>query len=72
VSIEVSEEMVVVLGRISKSLPLADVEGKEGFVGVTIGRAVNAEKVLGKILAKKSVEFFSQQVSSTMTLTECV
>lgn len=33
-SIEVSEEMIVVLGSIGISLPFTDVECEQGFVGV--------------------------------------
>lgn len=69
-SIEVSEEMIIVLGSIGVSLPLADVECEQGLVGVGFGGNENALKMFGKIFPKKLIEFFTKKMRTTVIRTE--
>ncbi len=67
-SIQISEEMVVVLCGIGVSLPLTDVEGQERLVRVRGGCDENVCKMCCEILAQEGIELFTQQMSATVTL----
>jgi hypothetical protein len=62
VAVEVSEEMVDVLGRGGVAFPFACVEAEEGLFGVILRGFVDVFKVAGKVETEEVVELFAEKV----------